>query len=239
MKPASARGTASRTYRFSTWFTHYFVLPFYASMEAKGLENVPMDGPVVVAANHLNDADPGVLAWNIKRPLTFMTKVELFKIPVLKQFLVAYGAFPVRRGEADLAALRTASEVLRDGGALVIYPEGTRSGAKASMREAMPGAALIALRGDYPVLPCAITGSQHMSLPLMFLKPFRRWHITLTVGEPFVLPKPERLNAEAAAEGTRVIMEKIAALLPESYRGYYGSSEQRANQSAPPLAGDL
>ena len=102
----------------------------------------------------------------------------------------------------------------------------------------MPGVALIALRGDYPVLPCAITGSQHMSLPFMFFKPFRRWHITLTVGEPFVLPKPERLNAEAAAAGTREIMARIAALLPESYRGYYGSSGEGAREPAPPLAGD-
>jgi 1-acyl-sn-glycerol-3-phosphate acyltransferase len=218
--------------------TRHILLPPYASMEARGLENVPMTGPVVVASNHLNDTDPGVLVWNFGRPLTFMTKSELFKIPLLKQFLVAFGAFPVRRGEADLGALRAASEVLKLGGALVIFPEGTRSGARAALKEAMPGVALIALRGDYPVLPCAITGSQHMSLPFMFFKPFRRWHITLTVGESFVLPKPERLNAEAAAAGTREIMARIAALLPESYRGYYGSSGEGAREPAPPLAGD-
>jgi 1-acyl-sn-glycerol-3-phosphate acyltransferase len=211
-------------------------LPFYATLEVKGIENVPPSGPVVVVANHLNDTDPGILAWSLPRHLFFMTKVELFKIPVLKQFLQAYGAFPVRRGEADLGALRTASEILKRGDALVIYPEGTRSGAAARMRKAQAGTALVAMRGDYPILPCAITGSLYMALPFMFVKPFRRWRITLTIGEPFVLPKPERLNAEAAEAGTQVIMEKIAALLPESYRGYYGSSES-AGASAP-LAGD-
>ncbi|MGE0059687.1 MAG: lysophospholipid acyltransferase family protein [Dehalococcoidia bacterium] len=225
-------------YRLANWVTRYLMLPFYATLEVRGVQNVPPSGPLVVVANHLNDADPGVLSWSIPRRLVYMTKVELFKVPVLKQFLESYGAFPVRRGEADLGALRAASEILKRGDALVIYPEGTRSGGAARMRKAHPGTALIALRGNYPILPCAITGSQHMGMPLMFLKPFRRWRITLTIGEPFVLPKPERLNAEAAAAGTEVIMAKIAALLPESYRGYYGSSEHPV-EAEPPLAGEL
>jgi 1-acyl-sn-glycerol-3-phosphate acyltransferase len=227
---------APLTYRLSNWLTRYCVLPFYARLEVRGVENVPHDGPLVVVANHLNDADPGILSWGLPRRLIFMTKVELFKFPVLKQFLEAYGAFPVRRGEGDLGALRAASEILKEGGALVIYPEGTRSGAAARMRQAHPGTALVAMRGDYPILPCAITGSQHMAMPFMFLKPFRNWRITLTIGEPFVLPKPERLNSEAAAAGTQVIMEKVAGLLPESYRGYYGSSGNAEQQA--PLAGE-
>jgi 1-acyl-sn-glycerol-3-phosphate acyltransferase len=128
--------------------------------------------------------------------------------------------------------------VLKDGNALVIYPEGTRSGAEAKMRRAHPGTALVAQRASVPILPCAITGSQHMGLPKMFLTPFRRWKVVLTIGEPFVLPKPARLNAEAAAEGTQMIMERIAALLPEEYRGYYGSG-RAAEEPAPPLAGDV
>ncbi len=228
----------SLIYRLAKWVTRYLMLPLYGSIEVKGAENIPSSGPLVVAANHLNDADPGVLTWSIPRGLVFMTKAELFKVPGLKQFLEAFGAFPVRRGEADLGALRAASEILKRGDALVIFPEGTRSGGSARMRKAHSGTALIALRGNYPILPCAITGSQHMGMPLMFLKPFRRWRITLTIGEPFVLPKPERLNGEAAAAGTQVIMEKIASLLPESYRGYYGSSEH-PEESEPPLAGEL
>jgi 1-acyl-sn-glycerol-3-phosphate acyltransferase len=223
-------------YRFANWFSRKFMLPFYGTLEVKGAANVPLTGPLIVASNHLNDGDPGILAWGIPRRLIFMTKVELFKFPVLKQFLEAYGAFPVRRGEADLAALRSASEVLKGEGALVIYPEGTRSGLAARMRKAHSGTGLIALRSGVPVLPVAITGSQHMAMPKMFAKPFRHWRITLTIGEPFVLPKPERLNGEAAEAATEAIMAKIAALLPESYRGYYGRSE---NAESAPLAGDI
>lgn len=227
-----------KVYRFANWFTRRFVLPFYARYRVTGLGNVPVDGPLIIVSNHLNDADPGVLAWPMPRRLVFMTKAELFKIPGLKQFLLAYGAFPVRRGEADLGAMRTANEVLKRGEALVIFPEGTRSGKKAALRRAHPGTAIIAQRAGVPILPVAITGSQHMGMPLMFLKPFRLWDITLTIGEPFTLPKPDRLNAEAAQAGTDLIMAKIAALLPEQYRGYYGR-ERQADPATQPQTGEL
>ena len=107
--------------------------------------------------------------------------MELFKYPVLKQFLDAYGAFPVRRGEADLAALRRANEALKQGLALVHLPRRHRAARRRQqLREAWPGAALIALRSDVPVLPMAITGSQRLGLPQMFLRPFPRQHVTLT-----------------------------------------------------------
>jgi 1-acyl-sn-glycerol-3-phosphate acyltransferase len=150
-----------------------------------------------------------------------MTKVELFKIPGLAQFLRAYGAFPVRRGEADLSALRLASATLADGKALVIFPEGTREGPPEILAQAHPGAALLALRHDVPVLPVTIQGSGKLALPGMFLRLDRRVRVKLTIGKPFVLEKPARVNAEAVEDGTRRIMEAIAALLPEGRRGYY------------------
>jgi 1-acyl-sn-glycerol-3-phosphate acyltransferase len=211
-------------YWFATWVTQFILLPLYTRITVTGLENVPMTGPIVIASNHLNDADPGIICTRVRRRLVFMAKVELFRVPALGQFMRAFGAFPVRRNEADLAALRHASETLKQGLGLVIFPEGRRSGDEARLNEAWPGAALVALRGDAPVLPVAITGSQRLSLPKMFLNVHRRDRVTLTIGEPFYLPKPARLNAEAAKEGTRLIMERIAALLPEDYRGYYGNT---------------
>lgn len=228
---------SSLVYRIANWVSRWILLPPYASYEVRGREHVPLTGPLVVASNHLNDADPGILAWGIPRQLVFMTKAELFKIPVLKQFLLAYGAFPVRRGEADISALRTAKEILDKDLALVIYPEGTRSATKAELRQAHPGAAIVAQRSGVAVLPCAITGSQHMALPFMFVRPFRRWKVTLTIGEPFLLPKPDRLNGAAAQEGTQIIMERIAALLPEEYRGYY-RNQTLSKLAIPPQAGD-
>ncbi len=205
-----------------TRYVSLFMMPFYAHIEVRGIENVPMKGPILIASNHLNDADPGVLATRFPRRLVFMTKVELFRVPFLGQFMRAFGAFPVRRGEADLSALRRSNETLKAGLALVLFPEGTRSAEEASLRQAWPGAGLIALRNRVPILPCAITGSQDMGMPGMFLRVLRRRQITLTIGKPFELEQPVRINAESAAAGADVIMRRVAELLPESYRGYYG-----------------
>jgi 1-acyl-sn-glycerol-3-phosphate acyltransferase len=222
-------------YWAATYITWYLLLPLYTKVQVRGLENVPEGGPLIVASNHLNDADPGFLCGGIRRRLVYMTKVELFQVPVLSQFLTAFGAFPVRRNEADLAALRRASETLKQGLALVIFPEGTRGRAEAQLREAWPGAALMALRNDAPVLPVALTGSEHLALPGMFLRPFRRYRVTMTIGKPFHLPKPERVNAESVKAGTQAIMEQIALLLPEQNRGFYAeavASKQPAGTQA-------
>jgi 1-acyl-sn-glycerol-3-phosphate acyltransferase len=161
-----------------------------------------------------------------------MAKVELFRVPGLSQFMRAFGAFPVRRNEADLSALRQAVRAMDAGLAVCIFPEGTRAAASARLREGWPGAALLAMRHDVPILPIAITGSQHMALPRLFLRPFRRYEITLTVGEPFRIPRPQRLNAESTKAGTTMIMTRIAALLPPEYRGYYGGTVTEAAPTA-------
>jgi 1-acyl-sn-glycerol-3-phosphate acyltransferase len=209
-------------YTTATLISKYVLLPLYCRIEVRGQENIPMEGPLVIASNHLNDADPGIICTRIRRPIAFMAKIELFRVPLLAQFLRAFGSFPVRRGEADISTLRIANENLKLGRAVCIFPEGTREGAAEKLKEALPGAAIVALRNDVPILPIAISGSGRMQMPGMFLRIDRRLKVTLTIGEPFHLPKPERLNAEAAKEGTRQIMERLAALLPPEHRGYYG-----------------
>src|SRR2546422_9537503 len=102
-------------YWLVTHFVHYFLLPLYARIEVAGMENMPRSGPLILASNHLNDVDPGILSTRIPRRLVYMTKVELFRVPVLSQFLRSYGAFPVRRHEADLSALRRSNETLKRG----------------------------------------------------------------------------------------------------------------------------
>ena len=216
-------------YNAATLVTKYLLLPIYARITVVGLENLPMTGPLIIASNHLNDTDPGILCTRIRRPIVFMAKIELFRVPGLGQFLRAFGAFPVKRGEADLSALRNANLALEKGMAVCIFPEGTREGPAEQLAEAWPGAALIAQRANATILPVAIHGSGRLGLPKMFLYPFRKARITLTIGKPFVLAKPARLNAEAAQDGTREIMERIAALLPEANRGYYGYVNSDAN----------
>jgi 1-acyl-sn-glycerol-3-phosphate acyltransferase len=218
-------------YWFATYFTWYFLLPLYTRIKITGQENVPRTGPLIIASNHLNDADPGVICRGIPRRVVYMAKVELFRVPVLSQFMRAFGAFPVRRGEADIAALRRANETLKAGLALCMFPEGTRAGKAEQLKEAWPGAGLLALRNDVPILPIAITGSGDLSLPKMFLRLHKRYRVTLTIGEPFRLDVPQRVNAEAAQTGARQIMEHIAALLPPGHRGFYAESAQA--QGAP------
>jgi 1-acyl-sn-glycerol-3-phosphate acyltransferase len=209
-------------YTTATLVSKHFLLPLYCRIEVRGLENVPPDGPLVIASNHLNDADPGIICTRIRRPIAFMAKIELFRVPLLAQFLRSFGSFPVRRGEADISTLRMANENLKLGRAVCIFPEGTREGFAEKLTEALPGAAIVALRNDVPILPIAISGSGRLQIPGMFLRVDRRLKVSLTIGEPFHLEKPARLNAEAAREGTRQIMERIATLLPPENRGYYG-----------------
>jgi 1-acyl-sn-glycerol-3-phosphate acyltransferase len=216
-------------YTTATLISKYFLLPLYCRIEVRGLENVPPDGPLVIASNHLNDADPGIICTRIRRPIAFMAKIELFRIPGLAQFLRGFGSFPVRRGEADISTLRIANENLKLGRAVCIFPEGTREGATEKLTEALPGAAIVALRNDVPVLPIAINGSGRLQIPGMFLRLDRRLKVTLYIGAPFHLERPQRLNAEAAREGTRQIMERIAALLPPENRGYYGYVTDKVN----------
>ena len=216
--------------RLISLITRYLILPVYTRVTVVGLENVPRSGPLIVVANHLNDGDPGLLLTRIPRRVVFMAKAELFNYPFLKQFMDLL-AFPVHRNEADLKALRQAQEVLKEGLALGMFPEGRRSGGDARLGEAWPGAALVALRSGAPLLPVAITGSQRLALPGLFLHPFRRDRVLIRIGEPFGLDRPARIDSAAAKDGTDVIMAQIAALLPPEYRGYYG--EERARDEGP------
>ena len=161
-------------YWTATTFSKYFLLPLYCRIEVRGVENVPPDGPLVIASNHLNDADPGIICTRIRRHIAFMAKIELFRVPLLAQFLRAFGSFPVRRGEADISTLRMANENLKLGRAVCVFPEGTREGPTEKLTEAMPGVAIIALRNDVPVLPIAITGSGRLQTPGMFFRLDRR-----------------------------------------------------------------
>src|SRR5215472_12847409 len=136
------------------WFAGFVSRPVVTGLyrlRARGMENLPQGG-FVLAANHTSNFDPWPLGLPLypKRQLRFMAKSELF-MPVLGRVLRAGGAFPVRRGEADREAIRTATELVRDGEIVVMFPEGTRR--RKGMRKkhqprAHSGAARIALGAD-------------------------------------------------------------------------------------------
>jgi 1-acyl-sn-glycerol-3-phosphate acyltransferase len=208
---------------------------YVRKLEIFGTENVPREGPVILASNHLNNADPPMIALAIRpRYPMYMAKKEMISWPILGPALRIFGAFPVRRGEADLSALRAATEVIERGDLLVMFPEGTRS-RTGGLTKGHPGAALIALRTGAPVLPVAITGTEGAGWPWIFLKPFSVRHVRIVVGEPFVLPRPKRINNESTADAHEVIMRRIAALLPPEYRGVYAETPE-AMVAQPPEA---
>ncbi len=189
-----------------------------------GRERIPRKGALILASNHLNVGDPSILTGVTPRRIIWMTKQELFDIPVVGILYHLFGCIPVRRFQADLRALRRSQEALRLGLVLGMFPEGTRSG-ESGLGRGEPGTALIAMRTNTPILPVAIWGTEGIKLPRDF---FRRTTVHITYGEPFYLPKPERLTKEAVEEGTEIIMRRIAELLPQRYRGIYADREPTA-----------
>ncbi|MDX6448434.1 MAG: 1-acyl-sn-glycerol-3-phosphate acyltransferase [Gaiellaceae bacterium] len=136
-------------------------------LRVTGRENIPDEGGFVLAANHNSNFDPWPLGIGLfpDRFLRFMGKSELFWFP-LGTFIGAAGAFPVRRGQADLEAIETAVDLCREGHAVVMFPEGTRRKkglAKRRQAKAHTGAARIALEADVPLVPAAIKGTDRLA----------------------------------------------------------------------------
>jgi len=195
-------------------------------MKIEGLNNVPMRGGVLVVSNHLHNADPVLISVAMPRPVHYMAKKELMGIPVIGRIIRYGGAFAVDRGKADRKAIVQATERLQQGIAVGMFPEGTRSVSR-KIERVLPGAGLIALRGDVPILPAAIVGSER--LPLNGAKQLRdkdagRWQVTVTFGEPFMLEPRADGKRMSPDEAINLAMERMAALLPESYRGIYSDT---------------
>lgn len=192
-----------------------------AKMTIEGRENVPSKGAVIMASNHLNNADPPLVASAVGRPMVWVAKQEWLDTPVAGWLMAMHGVMGIRRHEADLGAVRRATTLLNEGAMLAMFPEGTRS-KTGTLGEAEPGTALLALRSGVPILPVAIWGTEKVKLPRDLLRRQPGW---VRIGEPFTLPASKRVTRQQIEAGTREIMERIAALLPEQYRGRYAGRD--------------
>jgi 1-acyl-sn-glycerol-3-phosphate acyltransferase len=187
-------------------------------------------GPLIIVANHLSWADIPFLGITFPRRICFMAKQELFRSPLLSFIIRGVGSFPVHKGQFDRQALRKAQEVLNKGLVLGVFPEGKRS-LSARLMSPYPGAALVALHTGAPLLPVGITGTEELERKGWM---WRRPRVTLRYGRPFHLPALEtRLNRAQLASLSDFIMERIAELLPESYRGVYGGKEKVEDRASP------
>jgi len=143
------------------WHLCRFWARALCDLRVDGAENLPSVGGVLIASTHTATLDPVILGCAFSRPLTFMAKEELFRIPPIAAFLRALGAFPVRRGAPDRRALRKALHLLRLGRCVVIFPEGTRNPTPI-LRPPELGVAMLAAWSQSPVVPVAIIGSERL-----------------------------------------------------------------------------
>jgi len=197
-----------------------FIMSLITEIELKGIDQIPA-GNVIAASNHLGRLDTAVLLCVLDREDIIMPVAEKYKNhPIFGPIGRAANAIWLNRFEADYGALRQILNRMKAGGLFVIAPEGTRSKTEALQNGKM-GVAFLASKSGYPVIPVALTGTEDRGV-IANLKRLRRSKITVTVSAPFYIEIPRgRDRDEALRETTDEIMCRIAALLPEKYRGVY------------------
>jgi 1-acyl-sn-glycerol-3-phosphate acyltransferase len=199
-------------------------------LRSRGTEHVPAEGPVLLVANHSSLLDPPLVGGASPRHLNFLAKAELFRIPLFGGLIRRLGARPLRREGPDTGALRSALRVLKDGGALLVFPEGTR-GEEGILRPAKAGAGMLAVLGGAPVVPVYVSGSGR-AWPRGRRLP-RPGRVTVTFGPPVSLARDgngsRRDDYEAAS---RQMMAAIACLRdsasPTDSRASFARDRRRA-----------
>lgn len=186
-------------YVFARAVVAAILTPLYR-VEVIGKDNIPKEGGVLICANHIDNLDPPIVGITCPRPIHFMAKEELFKVPILGTILNNVQAFPVKRGASDREALRKGLKVLKEKEVLGLFPEGTRS-KNGKLGKGLAGAGFFALRSSAYVIPCAIIG------------PYKIFgKIKVIYGQAIAMDflREQKIDAEAATE---VIMNSIEQLL--------------------------
>jgi 1-acyl-sn-glycerol-3-phosphate acyltransferase len=183
------------------------------------LARVPDQGPLILVTNHVNILEVPLIYTHLHpRPVTGFVASYRWDNPWLRPLLNVCGAKPLRRGEADIAAMREALQALKAGRILAVAPEGTRS-EHGRLQQGRPGAVLLALRSGAPLLPLVFYGGEHYQHNLRRL---RRTDFHVVVGRPFYLDAGgAKVTRQVRRQMIDEVMVQMAALLPPVYRGAY------------------
>ena len=198
------------------------LLRLLCRVEVHGRAFMPLQGGLLIVANHSSVLDPPLVGAVAPRPLSFLAKEELFRIPLFGRLIAGVNARPVRREGADAKALRTALRLLEQGEALLVFPEGTR-GDEGTLRPPKPGAGMLAVLSGVPVVPAYVRGSggvwpRGRSLP-------RPGKVVVTYGEPMTFERtPGMERKEQYEAASRAMMDAIARL---KHRGEPDGSSAR------------
>jgi 1-acyl-sn-glycerol-3-phosphate acyltransferase len=197
-------------------------------VQVSGREHIPAKGPFILMVNHCNFLDPGVAIWAmLPREVVMFTKAQNLNLPVGGLMLRMYGVIPVERGEADVAAMRRALEVLdKDRDILLVAPEGTRS-YHGRLLPAKDGMAFIATRAEVSILPVGVSGVRDFWSNVKRLKPT---HVRVTIGHPFRFRYSGRPRKEILYAMTREAMYQLASLLPPQQWGAYADIENASEE---------
>ncbi len=185
------KGKMRPGYAFSSWLVPTLA-KIFLGLRVKGLENVPIEGRIIIAANHISDLDPPIIGALIPRETYFAAKIELFK-GLMGAYIRYHNAIPVRRGGSDKEAIKKLVGVLKQEKALLIFPEGTRAKDAEKGLPAKAGVGMIAALGKADIVPVRIQGSEQFPRNL-----FKRGGVTVTVGQriPLESLSPEPPGAE-------------------------------------------
>ena len=173
------------SYHLLKWTLVSPTLHTYFRLQIHGAEKVPRSGGLIAVSNHASYFDPPILSNCVGRPVAFMAKEELFSVPILKQAIKLYGAYPVKRSIGDRAALRSAIAAVESGWIAAVFLQGTRS-ADAKITAPKPGAAWIAAKMQVPLLPVSLWGTEKiLTKGSSFPKPTP---LTVRIGD--IIPPP-------------------------------------------------
>ena len=171
------------------------VIQVFSRLRVYGKENVPPTGGVVLALNHFHWLDPPAFGAACPRTIYYMAKIEAHRVPGLGQFIRSFGTFSVRRGESDREAVRMMRKIVADGHALGLFVEGTRQ-LSGEPGDVQPGAGMVALQENVPVVPAAIHGTEDW-------RPGNFHPVSVAWGQPMTfegLPKNGKGYRQASAE---------------------------------------